>query len=328
MSFIPQLQKEFIETLEGFGHSRHKQTVFSDCLEMAAIALHQIPYHTGDFPKDETFAALEEKYAKVEERYIPDERVLIANLLGITMTAHSQGFNDFLGDIASDQALLNKKAGQFFTPYEVCRMMAQMTLSDARSVVEEKGLITIQEPVSGGGALVIACAEELARQKIDPRSCAHFHCIDISRDAFNMTYIQLSALDLQAIVHHGDTLSPDLKMWESRPTPQHRYFDRWLQQHRDAARLKRVRDLIVDPASFFAAQDAGADTALPPAAEEAAADSRAPAPQRREAQASLFDMNAAAPPPSKESRRPRRKADVVLPRDRQLDLFSDDDRAA
>lgn len=70
----------------------------------------------------------------------------------------------------------------------------------------------------------------------------------MSRDAFNMAYIQLSALGLQAVVRHGNTLSNEY--WEHRPTPQLRLFEQWLAPQRRAAQLAQtMRSLLVDEAS-------------------------------------------------------------------------------
>ena len=38
---------------------------------------------------------------------------------------------DFLGSVATEMEVLNAQIGQFFTPYEVARFMAMMSLEDA-----------------------------------------------------------------------------------------------------------------------------------------------------------------------------------------------------
>ena len=80
----------------------------------------------------------------------------------------------------------------------------------------------------------------------------------MSRDAFNMAYIQLSAQNLQAIVRHGNTLSGEY--WEHRPTPQLRLFHQWLERQRRSERLVRAMTDVFEqalspvptsPATFF-----------------------------------------------------------------------------
>jgi N-6 DNA Methylase len=311
--------------------SNHRQpsTMFGDWLEIAAISLHQLPYNSGDFPKDKSFEKIEAQYFQAISHHDRETLNIMAAMLGITLAAYQQHFGDFLGEIASEQEFLNTRSGQFFTPYEVCRAMAKMTLHDARSLVQQKGIITIDEPASGGGALVIACAEELIDRGIDPRTHAQFQATDVSRDAFNMTYIQLSALNLQAIVRHGNTLSQ--QTWETRPTPQLRYFERWLRENQDIARLELLRDLMTNPEAF-STPDPNEDNAVEPDEAPPIDPPQTPAlatsKEEPDEQLSLFDLDAASnPSPAKRQRAPR-PADIVLPppQTRQLDLFSSDNQ--
>ena len=197
--------------------------------------MHQLRYHSGELPKDEAFESLEQSYMQCIKSYERDELNIFCELLGLTIYAHHNGYSDFLCEIAGEAELLSKRGGQFFTPYSICRLIAKVSFGNVKPQVEEKGILTVCEPAVGAGALVIASAEEVASQGVNP--CAHlqFDCTDISRDAFNMAYIQLSALGLQAIVHHGNTIS--MEYWESRPTPQLRMFEQWLAPKRKERQL-------------------------------------------------------------------------------------------
>ncbi|MEM9091797.1 MAG: N-6 DNA methylase [Cyanobacteria bacterium P01_F01_bin.53] len=242
-----QIKQEFLSLLKSMEHSRSLHRAFSDWLEIAAISFHQLPYHSQDLPKDEAFHVLESQYLERIKPYTPEELTMFAKLMGLISMVHHGHFSDFLGEVAGECRLLNKHGGQFFTPYHLCKAIAKMTFFDVRSLVEEKGLITVNEPACGAGALVIAGAEEIHHQGIDPRSCAQFDCTDVSRDAFNMAYIQLSALGLQAVVRHGNTLS--MEMWESRPTPQLRLFNQWLESH------QRTHQMVQAMRSLLASQE-------------------------------------------------------------------------
>jgi N-6 DNA Methylase len=234
----------------------------------------------------------------------------MAKLHTLTLIAHRQGFGDFFGDIYQDCNFTNEKKGQFFTPYPLCQVSARMILGNVRDQVEKTGVITISDPASGAGAMLIAAASELYEQEVDPRQVAQFEGIDIDRDCFNMTYIQLAALDLQAVVRHGNTLSGE--MWESRPTPQLRYFEQWLEQRRaeekPLAMLAALRELINAPL------DTAEDTAP---AQEPAVNSAIPEPAAE--QLTLTPSPIAQPHKKKRSR-----ADVVIDREQltqQLSLF-------
>ena len=237
-------KKKFFKQLQSISHSRSPHRTFSDWLEIAAISMHQLPYHSGELEKDEAFDQLEVEYMERIKPHSKDELIVFSELLSLTIVAHHNGFSDFLGEIAGEAELLNKRSGQFFTPCHLCRAIAKMSFGNVEVQVKEKGgILTVCEPAVGAGALVIASAEEVASQKIDPRAHLQFDCTDISRDAFNIAYIQLSALGLQAIVRHGNTLSNEY--WEHRATPQLRLFDRWLKAQRDEWRRTKAVELLI-----------------------------------------------------------------------------------
>ncbi|MEM9235088.1 MAG: N-6 DNA methylase, partial [Pseudomonadota bacterium] len=239
MSSVKDYKKLFVNELDWFSARGHTPwQVFGDFLELGAIALHQLPYNAGDFPKGETFQHYESQYLERSGRYSRDELTRISAMTWYTNLALQQEPRDFLGEIAGEQELLNQDGGQFFTPYSLCKVMAGFQFSNIESLVKEKGRVTVDDPASGGGAMLIAAAEACMEQGIDPRTHLQFHATDVSRNAFNMTYIQLAALDLQATVRHGNTLSNEL--WEARPTPQLRYFDQWRQQRLADIRSERA----------------------------------------------------------------------------------------
>ena len=315
---IPQLKKDFTTTLNKLSHSRHPSTVFSDWLEVTAICLHQTPYEAGDFSKDDDdYQRLERSYLETVKGYSGEDLNSMSRMLGMTLLAHRICFGDFLGELAGENELLNQHNGQFFTPYAVCRLMSQMTMTDAHEVLDRQGIITVSDPAVGGGAQLIAVAETLLEQGIDARSAAQFDAIDVSRNAFNMAYIQLSALDLQAMVRHGNTLS--MEMWESRPTPQLRYFNEWLEQKKTEARLVWFGEFFKDPDAFFARNrtpdEAASNDAItvPVSQESEDADQR----EAEQPQINLFETNTFIP----DSETDDVLADYVMP-PQQLDIFS------
>ena len=294
-----EIKKKLSAKLKSLSGSRSPHRVFSDWLEIAALTLHQLPYHSGELAKDAAFEAIEEQYLKRIKAYKGDELSSFSEMLSLLIAAHNVSYSDFLGEIAGEYELLNKHIGQFFTPYHLCRLLAKMSMGNVRSLVEEKGIITVCEPAVGAGGLVIATAEEAASQGVDPCAYMQFDCTDVSRDAFNMAYIQLSALGLQAIVRHGNTLSDEY--WEHRPTPQLRMFEQWLAPRRKAQQLVQAMQSILAGTS---------------AAEPEAWDSL-PAYEKSSGQ-TLFDLEQFAGESLTRKRSPQ-KPDVVL--DRQMDLF-------
>ena len=68
-------------------------------------------------------------------------------LLALTLDTLSTGGIDFLGMIAAEIGELVSKPGQFFTPFEVSFIMAEISLTGAKDTVEAKGFLTIQNPL-------------------------------------------------------------------------------------------------------------------------------------------------------------------------------------
>jgi hypothetical protein len=285
---MKQFQKRFLSKLKDLSRSQSPHRIFSDWLEISALTLHQMPYHSCEIVKDTAFEKIERSYLEHIQSYSREELNVFSELLRLTLAVHHNGYGDFLGEIAGEAELLNKGSGQFFTPYYLCSAIARMTFGDIQGQVERQGIITAADPACGAGALVIAGAEEIASQGVDPRAYVQFDCTDISRDAFNMAYIQLCAQNLQAMVRHGNSLSGEY--WEHRPTPQLRLFDQWLKaQQRSQHLVQAVRSLLEEEST--------------------------PLPARS---ATLFDVNEFTVE-SQSRKRARRAADIVL--DRQINLF-------
>ena len=120
-----------------------------------------------------------------------------------------------------EMELGNQAKGQVFTPYPVCQMTAKLSFEKkhAQEIISKKGHITLHEPASGGGAMVIAYAETMRDQEINYQKHLHVTAIDVDIKAVCMTYIQLALLHVPAIVIHGNTLS--LETWSQWHTPAH-----------------------------------------------------------------------------------------------------------
>jgi type I restriction-modification system DNA methylase subunit len=106
--------------------------------------------------------------------------------------------------------LHNKWAGQFFSPYPLCRMMAAMTLGDEaelRERISQRGFITASEPAVGSGAMVIALAHAMKDLGINYQQHLHVTAVDVDAKCVHMAYVQLALLHIPAVIVHGNSLS-------------------------------------------------------------------------------------------------------------------------
>jgi type I restriction-modification system DNA methylase subunit len=203
-------KKEFIKTIETFRYKRNLYDVFRDFCEMYALAISNTV-----FPSSEN----EKRYLDIAKNYSKDEINSLCKLASCVIMGLENEYGDFLGEIFSELELHNHWHGQFFTPYHVSKLMAQIVLGDAEAIIEQNGFITVCEPACGAGSMVIACADALRAMNINFQKKMHVTATDICPTAAHMTYIQISLLHIPAIVYIGDTLA--LKMRERFFTPAH-----------------------------------------------------------------------------------------------------------
>lgn len=224
MSYLPlpadQARKEFIKLIGSNDRSRNDYDKFADFLELGYCAFAKLMALST-----EQADALEARYMRVVDRYRRDERQLnmireiYPSLIGIAWSAVKEGGVDFLGAVSSEMEILNSRIGQFFTPWNVTRMMAKMIVggTDIPEIVEGKGYVTILEPASGAGGMMLAAADEVQALGYDPGQHMLVNTIDISPMCFKMTYLQLAWRGIPALVQQGDTLR--MQMVEGAWTP-------------------------------------------------------------------------------------------------------------
>ena len=194
--------KAFIKRITALDHEKSPYDTFRDFCEMAFCA-----YAKTTASSPERAQELEDRYMQIVGTYRNKDTVrAYPELLGLAANAIRQGC-DFLGSVATEMEVLNAQIGQFFTPYEVTRMMAMMSLEDAAALIGQNGFLTLQEPASGAGGMVLATAQTLQDNGFDPGLHMLVNAIDVSPLCFHMTYLQLSLRGIPALVEHGNTLT-------------------------------------------------------------------------------------------------------------------------
>lgn len=206
--------REFIKLVGDLARSRNHREVFDDFLELSFCAIAKTTYP----PRHERAEALEARYMETINRHEPDYIRAMPKLLGCAAGALASGEGgDFLGRVSGELGALNEHAGQFFTPFDMSKLMAEMVLGDVSETVERQGFVTIHEPACGAGGMILAAADVIAEQDLDPRRVMYVEAVDISHTAYKMTYLQLSLRGIPATVVHGDTLNLD--KWDAQHTP-------------------------------------------------------------------------------------------------------------
>lgn len=189
--------KEFISKLSNLDRSRSISTVFNDFLTLSYCSLAQTVYRSKN---------LEQKYLSTIKTYTKEQAEEFSKLLAFLVLGLEQEPRDLLGQVFMSLNLVSQANGQYFTPYSVCKFMAEINFAEIESF-QNNQLITLSEPCCGSGALIIAFAQTLREHNINYQQNLFVEAIDISEMCFKMTYIQLSLLGIPAKVVQGDSLS-------------------------------------------------------------------------------------------------------------------------
>ena len=195
--------KDFLRLLAKRDRSKRQTEVFADFCELAYCALAK---KASPYPDQRD--QLEAQYMQVVARYRdPDDVRAMPEMLALALTTISAGGIDFIGEVAGEIGALDAGLGQFFTPYEVSRLMAEMALNNVDELLGEKGFITLQEPAAGAGGMLLAAADVLEGRGIDIASQVWIEAVELSRSTYHMLYVQASARGLAGRVICGNSLS-------------------------------------------------------------------------------------------------------------------------
>lgn len=191
--------KQFESVITGLAGKYRVWDIFRDFSEMSAISLSQA------FTRSEK---REERYLTIAKKYAENELKAIAELLAITVNALEEKPQDFLGECYQNLGLSNKQNGQFFTPYDLCLLMAKIAAPvEHINALPVGEYITVNEPACGAGANIIALFDHYRTHKVRANRKVFVVAQDIDSMCAHMCYIQLSLLDIPAQVLIGDTLA-------------------------------------------------------------------------------------------------------------------------
>ena len=156
------------------------------------------------------FDQREANYMRIVQKYSEDEiRVFPDFFTHIVLGMEENPDCDFLGELYMDLELGNKHAGQFFTPYSVCQLMAECSIDDVylKKQLEKDGWISVNDCACGAGATLVAAANHFRKIGINYQMQALFVAQDVDATVALMCYIQLSLLGCAGYVVIGNTLT-------------------------------------------------------------------------------------------------------------------------
>lgn len=203
---IQGTKQEFLKVFREMCYSRSSWQVWADLISAMACSL----ANSTDLGKTgKKYLDREKEYQQCVERLGEVEKP--AECLRIIVQAlESDPEQDFLGALYMELELGNHWKGQFFTPYNICKMMSNIVAGDVDEKIEKNGYISVCDPACGAGATLISTANEMKKSKYNFQKHVLFIGQDIDRVAGLMCYIQLSLLGCAGYICIGNTLTNPL----------------------------------------------------------------------------------------------------------------------
>lgn len=114
--------------------------------------------------------------------------------------------------ISNFAANAGKKAGEFYTPHEVSVLISQIVAQNLAG----RGEVTVYDPTSGSGSLLITIGEAIARQQ-GYRGSIKYYAQELKENTYNLTRMNLVMRGIapdNIVCRCGDTLEDDWPWFE------------------------------------------------------------------------------------------------------------------
>ena len=235
-------KKRFMDGFKDLCHTRHQYPVWADLWEMFALTImnpltKQLYSESEELQK--VWQEREDRYMQIIKKYKKDEIQTITEMFAALVEEFQiHPFQDFAGQIYMELGISNNNAGQFFTPYSVCGLTAQVTQDhkSIRQTVKDKGWYCMYDCACGGGATMIAGLEQANNEfhRLNWRNHVMVNANDIDIVCCSMCYVQLSLIGVAAIVTCSNALMQGEVNFYDEPekvwfTPEY-FSDVWVQR--------------------------------------------------------------------------------------------------
>lgn len=207
------IRKDFVDTFNKLTHKLSPWEVWKDFVVMCSCSFSNA--------LDKSHYDIREKlYMDTVKKYTKEESSLIPQLLAYTVMALEENPDqDFLGTIYTELGLVNRQHKQIFTPYNVSRLMAEITMENVVQEIKEKGYITLNDDCCGAGSTLIAGVNTIKRilgkQGLNFQNHLLVAAQDIDLTVGLMCYIQLSLLGVAAYIKIDDAISKPMAVGDT-----------------------------------------------------------------------------------------------------------------
>ncbi len=141
---IPNYKKQIIKTLESITSSGvSSYDIFDDFLNIALDSLERLSDHVRSMAKTgkpaEDTEEVQKRFERLRARYRdPVYFDRFAEAFGYLILSAEDDWNDTIGDIYMEFGISNKHSGQFFTPFHIAKLIAEISMTDIPAIVHER----------------------------------------------------------------------------------------------------------------------------------------------------------------------------------------------
>ena len=127
-----QHQAEFVKCIQKFGGKYQTWEIYADFISMFACAISNGIDRVHFKPR-------EEMYMQIIRKYTNEEQAIFPEMMGHVINGMEENRDcDFLGELYMALDLGSHWKGQFFAPYSLCKMTAQLQKNDIEQEITEQ----------------------------------------------------------------------------------------------------------------------------------------------------------------------------------------------
>lgn len=197
-------EEMLVEEIQSLGRTHGLNTVFTNFLELTALALAIQMDSVNRAERQENYEELENSIGR--EALSAYGRMTFYLFLAIR--EYRSDPKDILGEVYTRLKLSNEWNGQYFTPDSISRFMAEI-LQIPGDISEGEEIVTINEPTCGSGTMIYGAVWAMQKNGFDYQRKSLFIAQDIDIRCVWMTYIQCCMYQIPVVVIHGNTLTQE-----------------------------------------------------------------------------------------------------------------------
>lgn len=191
-------QTDIQKTLMNMAGRYSAYEIFIDWIQCIALSIsNSLEYFHGKIWQER-----ESIYQSVIQKYDHNEQLNLSQMNAWLVEELENNPRDVLGEIFMKSGMGSDAGGQFFTPFNLSLMMAEVSVNPP----EDGEVITLNEPSCGSGGGIIAAALALKNKGVNYQRCMKVVAQDLDWRCVYMCYVQMSFLGINGICVQGNTL--------------------------------------------------------------------------------------------------------------------------